>query len=196
MDKTEAAWMSGLFEGEGSVVLYKNGTHRKYVRLQLGSTDLDVLQKLQDCAGGSIYGPRQKEKESHKDFWIWIEGKQDRVRALIEVMLPWLGERRRAKIMSVLTEVDSQPPIVVPSLDERFIGLTKPSGDCLLWTGHVDSNGFGTWQVHPGQRKQAHRWILEREGYEVPARLKPPSCGIKHCVNPDHWLDCTARDET
>ena len=199
MNDTEAAWVAGLFEGEGSVVLCRssNGTHRKYVRLQLGSTDLDVLEKLKSYAGGSIYGPRQKEKESHKDFWIWMEGKQDRARELIQAMMPWLGERRKEKAMSVLQEVDAQPAIIVPSLEERFMGLVEINDDdCWVWQGYVDGHGFGTWQVHPGVRKQAHRWILEHRGYEVPARLNPPSCGVKHCVNPEHWLDCEARDET
>jgi hypothetical protein len=91
----ELAWAAGLFEGEGSI-----GQSRGYPRLQLASTDEDVVRRFQSVVnGGAVHGPYPSRgptgstRQDYKVHWRW--GATGRpARAIMALLLPWLGKRR------------------------------------------------------------------------------------------------------
>lgn len=186
-DETFLAWFAGLYEGEGSVVVTKPQKYgARYLRLSLGSTDKDVLDRLVERIGGGLtFSSRSRANPKHKDFWLWQFARTEEVRKLGESLLPFLGERRRRDMVAALNAARLVPqPRLSP--EERFWNLVDTSGDCWLWTGHVDAFGFGTWAMTTKTRKQAHRYCYGLGGDPVPPRLKN-KCGNKHCVRPEHW---------
>lgn len=73
------------------------------------------------------------------------------------------------------------------TLEDAFKAYTEWQGDCLIWTGTTDKNGYGVIQ-NEGQVDKAHRYAWEREHGEIPEYMV-----IDHknhcnpaCCNPDH----------
>ena len=100
-EELEFAWAVGLFEGEGSIVVL-NGRDRR--RLQLGSTDLDVVMRFHRIVGvGHVGGPYEKNV-NWKPIYTWHAGAWNDVRDLLLRMLPMLGARRRAAAEAVLAD--------------------------------------------------------------------------------------------
>lgn len=101
---TEIAWAAGLFEGEGCI--YKAVMKKKYIyiRLNVTSTDLDVLQKFHSIVRyGKIYN---KTVQAHcKPAYAWQLQKSsdqiDEVKNIIMLFEPYLGRRRRAKAVEL-----------------------------------------------------------------------------------------------
>ena len=102
----DSAWMSGLFEGEGSISISKK---KGYCYLQLVSTDYDVLMKfagLADCANKITYCPRRQHQT--KDAWKWQVGNEKDVTRLLNRMMPFLGHRRAHKALDVFDFYDDR----------------------------------------------------------------------------------------
>lgn len=105
----EIAWAAGLFEGEGSVFRTKWGG----VKVQMGMTDLDVLQHLKAVLGGVVNGPYQYEAKDgiqRKPQWRWSSTGPNAVR-ICRLLRPWMGERRRGRMdeLCVLADEESLP---------------------------------------------------------------------------------------
>src|SRR5512146_946073 len=91
----EWAWLAGLFEGEGHIGLVGQNS----VRLMINMTDLDVLERVRDIAGGTIVTVKEKRVPNHwKPKWCWSLGNQDGVRPALERMKPYLLSRRLARL--------------------------------------------------------------------------------------------------
>lgn len=92
-------WVSGFYEGEGC--LHQNKS--KWF-IQIGSTDLDVLQSVERYLGmGSICGPydnsRHDESKAHyKPMYHFRLCGVKRVYAVCAAMYQFLGSRRKSKI--------------------------------------------------------------------------------------------------
>jgi hypothetical protein len=94
-----------------------------------------------------------------------------------------MGERRSNQISEALRgQTWAEAP---PSMEERFWEKVDRTGDCWLWTSHIDKYGFGTWGYGINSRIQAHRYGISLYG-DVPKRVVN-LCGNKHCVRHDHW---------
>lgn len=72
------------------------------------------------------------------------------------------------------------------SLEERFEGYTEWRGECLIWTGSIESKGYG--QIFNGEKLlMAHRYAWEREHGEIPeGMLIDHKCYNHACVNAEH----------
>ena len=99
---SEALFATGVFEGEGSIVLMK---HARSVALVVSMTDLDVIERLQAVWGGTIYERKQQDIK-WKKAWRWQLGKKSAVYKVLESMLPYLGERRACKALDALDHLD------------------------------------------------------------------------------------------
>lgn len=101
----EIAWAAGLFEGEGSIQLWREGkSDRLYPRLDLASTDEDVVRRFSNAVGtGRVYGPYSRP--NRKTFWRCLLHGQD-ARHALDLIGPWLGERRAARMQQVLEQSD------------------------------------------------------------------------------------------
>jgi hypothetical protein len=103
---TELAWAAGLFEGEGCLSSSPRGKRRNGVQLRLGSTDLDVVQRFAEVVACGTIQPPRKWSGEHRKHWKplhdWCLYDAASVAYVIEMLLPWFGERRRAKALEVL----------------------------------------------------------------------------------------------
>ena len=95
MTGEEVAWLAGLYEGEGTcVALHKNG--RAPMRLVIGMTDRDVIEKVQKIAGCGWVGTRAGSG-THKDLHVWAVG-GEAARQVAEAIYPHLGKRRQDRL--------------------------------------------------------------------------------------------------
>lgn len=104
-DEAKLAWAAGLFEGEGSITPFgrvrKDGS--RLWRLCMGSTDLDVLHRLQAVFGGRLFGPFVRtNRASHKPMWTWALYPQAEVEETLARMVPFLCERRAERAHEAL----------------------------------------------------------------------------------------------
>lgn len=68
-----------------------------------------------------------------------------------------------------------------------------PDGDCWLWKGSVEENGYGRFWLH--DRPQfAHRvsFLIANKRYPQPQGLH--QCDVRACVNPSHVRDGSHMD--
>ena len=99
-DPAERAWAAGLFEGEGSVyrkTIRTGGRTYLYIRRSMCMTDEDVLLRFARVMGGTVSGPT--DRGPNKPIWQWQRNAD--IRPAIAAMWPWLGQRRRAKIVEL-----------------------------------------------------------------------------------------------
>ena len=94
-------WMAGLYEGEGCI----EKTSTRGYRLTIVSTDLDVIEKIQDFAGGYVH-PQKQYKPHHKPAWKWRIGTKREVIDLLTQMLPFLGNRRAYDALNALDTME------------------------------------------------------------------------------------------
>lgn len=71
-------------------------------------------------------------------------------------------------------------------LNQRIRRLADKSGNCWLWTGRLDKDGYGRITVNqrPGR---AHRVAYETFVGAIPEGMEIDHlCRVRHCVKPDH----------
>jgi|ERR1035437_4670833 hypothetical protein len=109
MSREDTAWAAGLFEGEGSFDVKRSvakGNWYSYLRLQIDSTDEDVLRKfLTVAACGKVYGPYEdgrKNRLGEKPYWKFnVSGKP--AIALALRLKPFLCKRRTQRLEELLS---------------------------------------------------------------------------------------------
>jgi hypothetical protein len=111
MTEAETAWLAGLLEGEGSFFM-KRQTRRwkphtpahtySTPKIKVGSTDLDVIQRVAELWGTRLEFHRRRQ-DHWKDQWVVCKAGAPAVEIMRQV-LPWMGERRSAKIQEVIAE--------------------------------------------------------------------------------------------
>jgi hypothetical protein len=71
----------------------------------------------------------------------------------------------------------------------RFFAKVTPDptgSGCLLWTGALDTNGYGRFQDADGRNMPAHRWLLERVFGPNRDKVTDHLCRVTACVRPSH----------
>ena len=89
-----------------------------------------------------------------------------------------------------------------PSLDrtesERFWSRVDKSGDCWLWTGEMNNQGYGRFSIWRNSKRTArhlaHRYALRDLGLLDESLIVLHACDTPLCVNPDHLSQGTQRD--
>jgi hypothetical protein len=93
MSTTEAAWLAGFFDGEGSLTKSTGGRNHKY-KSWIVSISNTCLESLQFCSkitnAGSICTKDRKNIENRKPAWDWRVNSQRNIVAICEQMLPYL----------------------------------------------------------------------------------------------------------
>ena len=98
---TEIAWLAGIVEGEGCVVVSPKA---KTLRLSIEMTDLDVLQKAQRIIGPDARLSKRTVK-LHNPAWkdryiLHLSG--SRLIQWLMTIHEFMGERRKAKIRDAI----------------------------------------------------------------------------------------------
>lgn len=92
MSATEAAWLAGFFDGEGSLIGYKRkGKDFVGWRISIGNTSLPALERCKAYTNvGTIGSKRVLPNPKHNPQWLWqVNGQRDIV-DLLKQMLPYL----------------------------------------------------------------------------------------------------------
>jgi hypothetical protein len=111
------AWGAGLFDAEGCVSLTRHGTHAGYKVIdgavtQGGSDGVpEELERFRSLtAVGKNYGPYEQEG-ANEPIYRWRAETPDKVRRVVHVLLPWLGEIKRQQALAAIAVIDGQPPL-------------------------------------------------------------------------------------
>jgi len=98
---TEAAWLAGFFEGEGSVGIYNNQP-----RLSIGqhARSVDTLERVLDIAGvGAINGPYRVDTNP---ICFYTLGQANEIYRFIKTIYPHLLSRRQEQCNVVLAFIE------------------------------------------------------------------------------------------
>ena len=103
----DIAWAAGLFEGEGCFTRKRNGG-RLVVAAALSMTDEETVRRFHQVLGfGTVYSldPPSWRDGKRKPQWRWQTGREYEFRALVELLDPYLGERRWRRAHELLNDL-------------------------------------------------------------------------------------------
>ena len=79
------------------------------------------------------------------------------------------------------------------STASRFLAKVEMNGDCLMWTGAINPQGYARFWMNGGAR-QAHRVAYQAKNGPVPVGLQLDHlCRNRACVNTEHLEAVTAQ---
>lgn len=101
MNEINIAWAAGIFEGEGCIAWSKQ---KKHPRLSVRMTDRDIVLRFHDAVGlGRFTGPYANTGgDPEKQLWCWQTTTIKDTYPVLELLLPYLGERRKARAEEVI----------------------------------------------------------------------------------------------
>ena len=102
LTREELAYAGGLFEGEGSLILSQVGRPHRGAIATINMTDIEPLERFTLAVGvGKVVGPYQYQAH-HKPLYRWRACTFEEVQAVVAMLWPWLGPRRRKRAKEVL----------------------------------------------------------------------------------------------
>ncbi len=113
MSYCELTWAAGLFEGEGYICIagkkgfggYKNNSWRIGIEM----TDEDIVQRFATVFDLPVkFKPRSHKNPKWKDLYVAQVSRQAKVKEIVDVLLPFMGERRRSKMEEFLGDYKAQ----------------------------------------------------------------------------------------
>ncbi|MGY4767319.1 LAGLIDADG family homing endonuclease [Kribbella sp. CWNU-51] len=99
-----AAWVAGVLEGEGCFSL----TRRHGGRINLESTDADIVERVHDLTGGDLYRQAARKWNWKPTTILAVRGR-DNLRRVLPQILPWLLQRRARRGLGHLRVVQDHP---------------------------------------------------------------------------------------
>ena len=120
ISREELAWAAGLFEGEGSIIPVG-----KAVSLSLTMCDEEVVKRFNAIFGVGQIRPRKKLAKHYKTPWEWRCGRFEHSQAVLAMMWPWLGSRRKARAKELLLIARSGRNSPGTGQDTRIIHCPK-----------------------------------------------------------------------
>lgn len=100
LPKDHAAYLAGLFDGEGSIVVQRagqSGRAQHSYRLQVANTFRPVIDWCVENVGGTSAVHRRAVKNPrHQDAYYWYLGGAANVRSVLMQIRPWLIVKRSA----------------------------------------------------------------------------------------------------
>lgn len=86
----------------------------------------------------------------------------------------------------------------VAPLADRLFAKVNAEGDCWLWTGALNREGYGHINLcRPRRTLRVHRAVWEMlVGPITDDMVLDHLCRIRHCVNPDHLEPVTQAENT
>lgn len=123
----EIAWAAGLFEGEGCFAYQGPSATRRSganVRTEVAMTDFEPVERFHRIVGVGRLLPKPKREAHHNDQLLWRVTDRAGVEAVLELLRPWLSERRMARgeeILSLQAEAMQTTPQPRDASGRRFV---------------------------------------------------------------------------
>ncbi len=162
MSEPETAWLAGLLEGEGCFRLrmdYRGPGSRYPIYVVLKMNDEDIVKRAHQLMGAKTIGVVQRPRRS--DAYV-ITVHSHRAEAVMRSVLPYMGLRRRAKVVECLTTDTLShhgPSTIVPSEDSfgacAPLGATRGPFSVFWLAGLLEGEGCFSLQTDnrvPGNR--------------------------------------------
>lgn len=136
--ETEIAWFAGIFEGEGSIEINQ---YKGTVRLCVKMTDLDIIERVNELFPCNQITQRTRERvplggiKIPKTAYTWRIGKREQVKPILEMIYPYLGERRKEKADEAFTRYG------IPSKCGRW-GKRPPKTHCRKGHEYTPENTY------------------------------------------------------
>ncbi len=100
--KCDLVYAAGLFDREGSIILFTNGTKLKgkdfsfrSLRCSITSTSKELLNFMLNTFGGKIYS-RKVYNKNYMKKWEWIISAKDS-QQFLKLILPYLKEKEKIR---------------------------------------------------------------------------------------------------
>lgn len=106
----QIAWLAGLFEGEGCVIIRKN-RYGVYYELTVKMTDEDVIRRIHEWFGGRLRGPYGSKVlryngDLRKPTWQWVISTKQEVLNISKALRPWMGTRRNERLDIIIADLE------------------------------------------------------------------------------------------
>ncbi|MBH0163842.1 LAGLIDADG family homing endonuclease [Fictibacillus sp. 7GRE50] len=106
MKEWEAAYLAGVIDGEGSIMLTR--MHKKEFRrpcISIASTDLELLQYVQSLTGGIVIGKKNYQPNIHKKSFTLTIKKKNTIFSILNQIVPFLRiDKKRNRALFILGE--------------------------------------------------------------------------------------------
>lgn len=91
MSLIDAAWLAGVFDGEGTVSIAQRqrADRRPTYRLSICNTCLPLIERIVDATGIDQVYRHARHNKKHRDVFVWQVGGPDAL-SLLRQMRPWL----------------------------------------------------------------------------------------------------------
>ena len=100
----DAAWLAGIIEGEGCLEIMNNSTNKNVLRIRVGMTDLDVVEKVALLMNTTV--KTNQITKGGKQFYTTSISRPEKVREVLTNIKPYMGKRRLAKITDMFNTLE------------------------------------------------------------------------------------------
>lgn len=96
---TEAAWLAGLIDGEGTVTVTRHKASNKFKspQVSVSSTSYELLRTTVDMTGLGFISQKKKYQEHHRQSYHWQISSGTQAVDLLKQLLPFLRESKKWK---------------------------------------------------------------------------------------------------
>ncbi len=103
-DAVDVAWSAGVFEASG--VAYPHPTPAMKTAVEIADGDRQLLERLKDIWGGSIYKGRSggKDEARPKSTWVWSL-RSEKAKLFLEATLPYMKGSKSQVVRTCLASM-------------------------------------------------------------------------------------------
>lgn len=104
-DAVAVAWSAGVFEGLGTFHRHPSPTMK--VSVEIMSSDIEMLTRLRDTWGGTLYKERSEQSPSRgvSESWVWGL-RSEKAKRFLETTLPYMKGSKSETVKSYLIHTD------------------------------------------------------------------------------------------
>ena len=112
MTENELHWLAGWLEGEGCFGIRKRRATGLAFSIAANTTDRDIAERAAALVGANVCSRQPRaDNLGKKTIYHFSLGRMPEVISLMRQLLPIMGERRAAKIKSILTRYENYHPM-------------------------------------------------------------------------------------